>query len=295
MPAYSKALSEELNKLFDTVEKQTLDYAQVFSYLSGRIEEFDNKIKELDNYREYFSNNFTNLAAETKVNINNTVEDLREKLDKVLQLHEQYSQIADYKDSLIIMHNQLKMIMEQNVINYKEFMNKCDYEFRNLMHNSRNKLDKELELVYFKSEKKLDTKLKFLEAQLIKLENKLLAHDERTNREINYTKSDINSLRNLINTVKNVSSGTLSDSEVINLKFEEVDKKLEEMQEEAIALKDKTNSIEKSKDEITTLRNKVNNIIKNQEETRKKSNAGSVISITAIILAIAAIVLAFVK
>ncbi len=52
---YSNALSPEINELFTTIEHQTIQYANAFEKLNSKINEFENNIQTLEQYKEFFS------------------------------------------------------------------------------------------------------------------------------------------------------------------------------------------------------------------------------------------------
>ncbi len=295
MPNYSKALSLELNQLFEKVENQADEYIKAFSALNARIEEFDTKSKELDNYREFFTNNFTNLAAETKISVTNIIEELQEKLDKVIELHKEYDQIVSFKETLILLHNQMRMLITQNDIKQNEFRNKSEYELNNLIINSKNRLDREVKNVYAVTESKIDAKIKFLETQLLKSEQQILLYDDTTKKEISLLKSDINIIRNLFSSPDNKSNIYKNDVikemqdkiEKINLKNEQLFLDLTDARSLSLMVENINDDLKKNFQITQSNQSKINRLEQNSNSSSNTLNIISlVVAIIALILAI---------
>lgn len=295
MPNYSKALSLELNQLFEKVEKQADEYIKAFSSLKNRIEDFDKKAKELDHYKEYFTNNFTNLAAETRINVTESIETLKDKLDLVIELYNEYDQIVAFKETLILLHNQMRMLIAQNEIKQEEFRNKSEYEINNLIINSKNKLEKEVKNVYSIIETKFDGKIKFLETQIIKLDQKLLLIEENLKKEVLANKSDINRIENLSN------AGAYSTPKIVNNKiseleqqFENIKLKNEQLFVDLVDARSSTDKIEGIIDDLNKT-SKLSKINQSKISTIMQNNSSSkTLSVVSLILAIIALLLAIV-
>ncbi len=290
MPTYSKAISKELNALFDTVEKQTLEYAQAFSFLKNRIEEFDRKTNELDNYRDFFSNNFTNLAAETKLNVNTLITELQENLDKVLELHKEYQQIVEYKDSLILMHNQMRMVISQNDLNQREFKRKSDNEVMNFISNAKTKLDREINTAYTNADNKIDAKFKVFETQLLRLEQKSNAEDNNIRKELDSLKAELTNHKSQYKSVKSNNEALFAPDG----KLEEISSQIAELSDEMRAIDNDIEQIDALKKEVSNLKTNFTKNINALKEIGQSGDNSKILNIIALIISIIAIVIAII-
>lgn len=190
-----KAISPELNNLFNTIESQAEEYANAFDMLSQKFHEFDHNLQTLEQFKKYFSTEFTELAADTKLSINTSLSELDHKLSKVITLHTQFEQIVSFKDSLILLHNQLRSLINTADNSINEFKGKSNLELGSTLNAMKYRVEKEIESLSQKFETKIDFKLKRLETQLINYDQKIANVIDYQNKEFRDIKNDLDSIR----------------------------------------------------------------------------------------------------
>lgn len=190
-----KAISPELNNLFNTIESQAEEYANAFDMLSQKSHEFDHNLQTLEQFKKYFSTEFTELAADTKLSINTSLSELDHKLSKVITLHTQFEQIVSFKDSLILLHNQLRSLINSADNSINEFKGKSNLELGSTLNAMKYRIEKEIESLSQKFETKIDFKLKRLETQLINYDQKIASVIDYQNKEFRDIKNDLDSIR----------------------------------------------------------------------------------------------------
>lgn len=288
MPTYSRAISNELNELFSTVEKQALEYAQAFSYISAKITEFDNKMAHLDNFRDDYTNNIAMLTNETRETVTTLSEDLRSQLDLVVKLNTEYVQIVEFKESLIAMYNKMKFIINQNELNQREFKNRIDQETQKFINTCKLRSDKALET----SLSTIDEKIAGIAKEI---GTKVGLNNEQLTQAIIEARNELALLRDEIDKNRNdidvLLEQTTEEVDLFESKEEDLAIKTEikNLKEENASLLDEIKELKAMQSQMQELKNKVNNILPTKEETTQSNGlaiAGLIAAIIAIALAV---------
>lgn len=288
MPTYSKAISNELNELFSTVEKQALEYAQAFSYISAKIAEFDNKMAHLNNFRDEYTNNIAMLTNETRETVTTLSEDLRSQLDLVVKLNTEYVQIVEFKESLIAMYNKMKFIINQNELNQREFKNRIDQETQKFINTCKVRSDKALEASLATLDEKVASIAKEIGTKVGLNNEQLTTAINEARSEVAKLKDDIDKNRNDIDVLMEQNSEEVdlfeSKEEDVAIKTE-----LKTLREENASLLEEIEALKAMQSQMQELKNKVNNIRTPKAETTQSNGlaiAGLITAIIAIALAV---------
>lgn len=288
MPTYSKAISNELNELFSTVEKQALEYAQAFSYISAKITEFDNKMAHLNNFRDEYTNNIAMLTNETRETVTTLSEDLRSQLDLVVKLNTEYVQIVEFKESLIAMYNKMKFIINQNELNQREFKNRIDQETQKFINTCKVRSDKALEASLATLDEKVASIAKEIGTKVGLNNEQLTTAINEVRNEVAKLKDDIDKNRNDIDVLMEQNS---EEVDLFESKEEDVAIKTEmtTLREENASLLEEIEALKAMQSQMQELKNKVNNIRPPKAETTQSNGlaiAGLITAIIAIALAV---------
>lgn len=286
MPTYSKAISNELNELFSTVEKQALEYAQAFSYISAKIAEFDSKMANLDSFREEYTNNIAMLTNETRQTVSSLSEDLRSQLDLVVRLNTEYVQIVEFKESLIAMYNKMRYIINQNELNQREFKNRIELETQKFINTCKVKSDKALEESIDAIDEKIATLGKEISAKLATANEQISATLIEMINDISYIKETISKQGKDIEVLQE------HDSEEVEL-FESkedtgIEKEITLLKEENKKLQERIDELHAREKLINELESKLSSLSVPKKEEKKQRNA---LAITGLIIAIIALAL----
>lgn len=286
MPTYSKAISNELNELFSTVEKQTLEYAQAFSYISAKIAEFDSKMANLNSFRDEYTSNIAMLTNETRQTVTSLSEDLRSQLDLVVRLNTEYVHIVEFKESLIAMYNKMKFIINQNDLNQREFKNRIETETQKFINACK-----------VRSEKALESSIATIDEKIANVSNevstKMLASNEKISASVKEVKIDIASINGILTKHENeIAVLKEHDAEEVEL-FESkeetgLEKELATLKDENKKLSDKVKELSALEKKIIDLKAKVKDMPM-QKQTKAQNNT---IAIVGLIIAIIALALA---
>ena len=298
-----KAISPELNNLFNSIESQADEYAKAFELLAHKIHEFDLNLKTIEQFKNYFSHEFTELAAETKLNITTSLAELDQTLSKVMSLHSQFEQIVSFKESLILLHNQLRGIINSADAIINDFKSKSNLELSSTLNAMKYRVEKEIENLSQKFESKIDFKLKRLETQLLNYDQKIAGVIDYQNKEFRDVKNDLDSLRSKVHNLfkdkepdsqakKNKTNSQISQLQDL---FEE---KLDAIRKHLKQVSDVANDKSQIENSFYAVDDKITNILELLAETKqalKHSNnkIKSLQAITAIsaIIALIAVVL----
>lgn len=305
--SYSNALSPEINELFTTIEHQTVQYANAFEQLNSKINEFENNIKTLEQYKAFFSKEFTNLAAETKVNVNTSLSELDEKLHKVLNLHSQFEQIVSFRESLVLLHNQLRTIINSTSTNLTEFKTKSDFELTSTLNSMRFRINKEIEALSLKYESKIDFKLKRLETQLLTYDQKIANVIDYQNTELKNVRDDLDSMRSKVHNLfkdkepdeqnrKNKANSQIAMlQEMFDEKFDILKKQLKQVNDIANDDTEHQKAIDKLNSDISVIMKTISESKSNETKLTQKQKSSQVLTIFAFIIALIALILAISK
>lgn len=286
MPTYSKAISNELNELFSTVEKQTLEYAQAFSYISAKIAEFDSKMANLNSFRDEYTSNIAMLTNETRQTVTSLSEDLRSQLDLVVRLNTEYVHIVEFKESLIAMYNKMKFIINQNDLNQREFKNRIETETQKFINACKVRSEKALE----SSIATIDEKIANVSKEI---STKIVASNEQISASVKEVKVDIASINGTLTKHENeIAVLKEHDAEEVEL-FESkeetgLEKELATLKDENKKLSDKVKEISSLEKQIKDLKAKVKDMPM-QKQAKAQNNT---IAIVGLIIAIIALALA---
>ncbi len=304
---YSNAISPELDDLFSTIERQTEQYANAFEKLDSEINKFENNIQTLEQFKAFFSNEFTSLAAETKVNIHTSLSELDEKLHKVLNLHSQFEQIVSFRESLILLHNQLRTLINATSTNLTEFKTRSDFELTSTLNSIRFRINKEIEALSTKYESKIDFKLKRLETQLLTYDQKIANVIDYQNRELKEVRDDLDSMRGKVHGLfkdkepdelnrKNKANSQITIlQDMFDEKFDYLKKQLKQVNDIANDDSQHHKAIDKLNTEISAIMGALNEIRSLNKENTQKQKSNQVFSIIALVLGLIAVALALIK
>lgn len=286
MPTYSKAISNELNELFSTVEKQTLEYAQAFSYISAKIAEFDSKMANLNSFRDEYTSNIAMLTNETRQTVTSLSEDLRSQLDLVVRLNTEYVQIVEFKESLIAMYNKMKFIINQNDLNQREFKNRIETETQKFINACKVRSEKALE----SSIATIDEKIANVSKEI---STKIVASNEQISASVKEVKVDIASINGTLtkheNEIAVLKEHGAEEVELFESKEETgLEKELATLKDENKKLSDKVKELSALEKKIIDLKAKVKDMPM-QKQAKAQNNT---IAIVGLIIAIIALALA---
>lgn len=286
MPTYSKAISNELNELFSTVEKQTLEYAQAFSYISAKIAEFDSKMANLNSFRDEYTTNIAMLTNETRQTVTTLSEDLRSQLDLVVRLNTEYVHIVEFKESLIAMYNKMKFIINQNDLNQREFKNRIETETQKFINACKVRSEKALE----SSIATIDEKIANVSKEI---STKIAASNEQISASVKEVKVDIASINGTLtkheNEIAVLKEHGAEEVELFESKEETgLEKELATLKDENKKLSDKVKELSSLEKQIKDLKAKVKDMPM-QKQAKAQNNT---IAIVGLIIAIIALALA---
>lgn len=286
MPTYSKAISNELNELFSTVEKQTLEYAQAFSYISAKIAEFDSKMANLNSFRDEYTSNIAMLTNETRQTVTSLSEDLRSQLDLVVRLNTEYVHIVEFKESLIAMYNKMKFIINQNDLNQREFKNRIETETQKFINACKVRSEKALE----SSIATIDEKIANVSKEI---STKIVASNEQISASVKEVKVDIASINGTLtkheNEIAVLKEHGAEEVELFESKEETgLEKELATLKDENKKLSDKVKELSALEKKIIDLKAKVKDMPM-QKQAKAQNNT---IAIVGLIIAIIALALA---
>lgn len=286
MPTYSKAISNELNELFSTVEKQTLEYAQAFSYISAKIAEFDSKMANLNSFRDEYTSNIAMLTNETRQTVTSLSEDLRSQLDLVVRLNTEYVHIVEFKESLIAMYNKMKFIINQNDLNQREFKNRIETETQKFINVCKVRSEKALE----SSIATIDEKIANVSKEI---STKIVASNEQISASVKEVKVDIASINGTLtkheNEIAVLKEHGAEEVELFESKEETgLEKELATLKDENKKLSDKVKELSALEEKIIDLKAKVKDMPM-QKQAKAQNNT---IAIVGLIIAIIALALA---
>lgn len=286
MPTYSKAISNELNELFSTVEKQTLEYAQAFSYISAKIAEFDSKMANLNSFRDEYTSNIAMLTNETRQTVTSLSEDLRSQLDLVVRLNTEYVQIVEFKESLIAMYNKMKFIINQNDLNQREFKNRIETETQKFINACKVRSEKALE----SSIATIDEKIANVSKEI---STKIVASNEQISASVKEVKVDIASINGTLTKHENeIAVLKEHDAEEVEL-FES--KEETGLEKELATLKDENKKLSDKVKELSALEKKIIDLkakVKDMPMQKQAKAQNNTIAIVGLIIAIIALALA---
>lgn len=286
MPTYSKAISNELNELFSTVEKQTLEYAQAFSYISAKIAEFDSKMANLNSFRDEYTSNIAMLTNETRQTVTSLSEDLRSQLDLVVRLNTEYVHIVEFKESLIAMYNKMKFIINQNDLNQREFKNRIETETQKFINACKVRSEKALE----SSIATIDEKIANVSKEI---STKIVASNEQISASVKEVKVDIASINGTLTKHENeIAELKEHDAEEVEL-FES--KEETGLEKELATLKDENKKLSDKVKELSALEKKIIDLkakVKDMPMQKQAKAQNNTIAIVGLIIAIIALALA---
>lgn len=286
MPTYSKAISNELNELFSTVEKQTLEYAQAFSYISAKIAEFDSKMANLNSFRDEYTSNIAMLTNETRQTVTSLSEDLRSQLDLVVRLNTEYVHIVEFKESLIAMYNKMKFIINQNDLNQREFKNRIETETQKFINACKVRSEKALE----SSIATIDEKIANVSKEI---STKIVASNEQISASVKEVKVDIASINGTLTKHENeIAVLKEHDAEEVEL-FES--KEETGLEKELATLKDENKKLSDKVKELSALEKKIIDLkakVKDMPMQKQAKAQNNTIAIVGLIIAIIALALA---
>lgn len=286
MPTYSKAISNELNELFSTVEKQTLEYAQAFSYISAKIAEFDSKMANLNSFRDEYTTNIAMLTNETRQTVTTLSEDLRSQLDLVVRLNTEYVQIVEFKESLIAMYNKMKFIINQNDLNQREFKNRIETETQKFINACKVRSEKALE----SSIATIDEKIANVSKEI---STKIVASNEQISASVKEVKVDIASINGTLTKHENeIAVLKEHDAEEVEL-FES--KEETGLEKELATLKDENKKLSDKVKELSALEKKIKDLkakVKDMPMQKQAKAQNNTIAIVGLVIAIIALALA---
>lgn len=286
MPTYSKAISNELNELFSTVEKQTLEYAQAFSYISAKIAEFDTKMANLNSFRDEYTSNIAMLTNETRQTVTSLSEDLRSQLDLVVRLNTEYVHIVEFKESLIAMYNKMKFIINQNDLNQREFKNRIETETQKFINACKVRSEKALE----SSIATIDEKIANVSKEI---STKIVASNEQISASVKEVKVDIASINGTLTKHENeIAVLKEHDAEEVEL-FES--KEETGLEKELATLKDENKKLSDKVKELSALEKKIIDLkakVKDMPMQKQAKAQNNTIAIVGLIIAIIALALA---
>lgn len=299
-----KAISPELNNLFNAIETQADEYAQAFDVLSQKLHEFDHNMRALEQFKKYFSTEFTELAADTKLSINTSLSELDHTLSKVITLHAQFEQIVSFKDSLILLHNQLRSLINTADNSINEFKGKSNLELGSTLNAMKYRVEKEIESLSQKFETKIDFKLKRLETQLINYDQKIANVIDYQNKEFRDIKNDLDSIRGKVHnlfkdkapeldTKRNKSNSQISQlQELFEEKLETIRKQLKQINDIANDKSQVENSFYAVDDRITNILELLTEAKQTLSLSNGKIKSLQVVTAISTVIALIAVVLA---
>lgn len=284
MPTYSKAISNELNELFSTVEKQTLEYAQAFSYISAKIAEFDSKMANLNSFRDEYTTNIAMLTNETRQTVTTLSEDLRSQLDLVVRLNTEYVQIVEFKEALIAMYNKMKFIINQNDLNQREFKNRIETETQKFINACKVRSEKALE----SSIATIDEKIANVSKEI---STKIVASNEQISASVKEVKVDIASINGTLtkheNEIAVLKEHGAEEVELFESKEETgLEKELATLKDENKKLSDKVKEISSLEKQIKDLKAKVKDMPM-QKQAKAQNNTIAIVGLVIAIIALA--------
>lgn len=284
MPTYSKAISNELNELFSTVEKQTLEYAQAFSYISAKIAEFDSKMANLNSFRDEYTTNIAMLTNETRQTVTTLSEDLRSQLDLVVRLNTEYVQIVEFKETLIAMYNKMKFIINQNDLNQREFKNRIETETQKFINACKVRSEKALE----SSIATIDEKIANVSKEI---STKIVASNEQISASVKEVKVDIASINGTLtkheNEIAVLKEHGAEEVELFESKEETgLEKELATLKDENKKLSDKVKEISSLEKQIKDLKAKVKDMPM-QKQAKAQNNTIAIVGLVIAIIALA--------
>lgn len=284
MPTYSKAISNELNELFSTVEKQTLEYAQAFSYISAKIAEFDSKMANLNSFRDEYTTNIAMLTNETRQTVTTLSEDLRSQLDLVVRLNTEYVQIVEFKEALIAMYNKMKFIINQNDLNQREFKNRIETETQKFINACKVRSEKALE----SSIATIDEKIANVSKEI---STKIAASNEQISASVKEVKVDIASINGTLtkheNEIAVLKEHGAEEVELFESKEETgLEKELATLKDENKKLSDKIKEISSLEKQIKDLKAKVKDMPM-QKQAKAQNNTIAIVGLVIAIIALA--------
>ena len=294
-----KSISPELNNLFNTIEAQADEYARAFDVLTHKLHEFDNNLHTLERFKSFFSNEFTELAADTKLSINNSLSELDHTLSKVITLHTQFEQIAAFKDSLVLLHNQLRNLISTADVSINEFKSKSNLELGSTLNAMKYRIEKEIESLSQKFETKIDFKLKRLETQLLNYDQKIASVIDYQNKEFRDIKNDLDSIRGKVHSLFKdkdpdiASRKNKTNSQITQLQ-ELMEEKLDTIRKQLKQVNDVANDDSKIENSFYAVNDKINSLLEQIAESKQalansERKIGSLQVITAISTVIALI------
>lgn len=306
----SKAISPEIKALFDTIKLQAKDYADAFDIL-------DKEIKELKTLKDSVANLAIKLHERVESTLNesnkifqDTFATLEPKVNKVIKVYDELDGIRELKESLITLHASLKRHSYEFNSSLEALTNRAEVEIDSTLLNLRNRIEKEVESETQKIEVKIALKLRHLEGKILGFDQKIWNMSDAQAREYKSLSDEIDSIRS-----KPINYKQLNDEikKILDAGFgnnlQELISKTSDLE---IRMQSALDIIDEAKKNKTTIREFINvpevdysnqlkkldshiNQIKNDlalaQANEKKYFS---ISIIAIIIAVVAIVIAFI-
>ncbi len=300
----TKALSPEVKELFQLITSQADDYSKAFENLNQKISEFNNTIESLNNYKDYFTKEFTQLSKDTKLDVNAILKELEYKLDRVTLIHDNLENIYAFKYSLFQLSEKLKKQYNSADTIIEAFKSKSEADLESTLTYLKFKLEKEIEYVSHRYEARIDLKVKRLESQLLNYDQKFISIVDYQNKEFKSIKDDVDSLRYKVNKLFHSEDAKETKHELKNIQFlqlqEQFDEKIENLnkvikQSRDESMKGITDSIpiDKFNAELSSLKAISINTHSEIEIALKKLGIAQGIAIGSLIVSIIAITVGF--
>lgn len=197
----SKAISDELNELFETIENQAQEYAEAFSDFRKKRAEFDVLSAEVRKFSEYFNNEMREFADSTKSEISQKLAALKDQLGEVGELRAQYETVLAHKEEIEKNHELYKKTLADAEKAISEMKAKANEDLMSGLNAMRLRMNNEIANVNSKVFATANAGVKRCETQIIECDKKLeslIDYDKRAFKDI---RADIDSQRGKITTL----------------------------------------------------------------------------------------------
>lgn len=306
----TKALSPEIIGLFERVQNQSQQYADAFDMLEKSRKEFDaaqNRLNELeDNVRK------DSELAISKINtsILESLILLKKKAEETATLNLELSSIKEFKQSLIILQDDLSLLHAKMKVQTDEvdstlryFKKKSEMELESTLNGLRAKLDKEIAGEGQKIEFRINLKLRQIENILISLEDKNRIFEDNLSNIFKKLSLEIDLLKNGFS----LDSGEIthySDSHefqslsnrlgIIEMMFNTIKDQIDRLDTKApLEVKHLTDKhLEEIDSKISNLKSSINDLSNRMND--QKNSATTVLAIVAIVMSLIAIAVSFI-
>lgn len=211
----SKAISDELNELFETIENQAKEYAEAFSDFRKKRAEFDVLSAEVKKFSGYFNTEMREFADSTKSEINQKLSALKDQLGEVGELRTQYETVLVHKEEIEKNHELYKKTLADAEKAVVEMKAKANEDLMSGLNAMRLRMNNEIANVNSKVFATANAGVKRCETEIIECNKKidsLIDYDKRAFKDI---RADIDSQRGKISTLfKEVGSAPTRTVEV---------------------------------------------------------------------------------